>query len=730
MNRLRHPLLLLLLFSLWAPYSLAQQQDISLIKDRIVVDLMATPIADSQVADIMARMTADGSFRNINYDDLSRTASFPHGGHTRDLVYLAKAYKNKKSGYYRNKALKDHVVRGLDFWVKHDFVGDNWHDNQITTPTNLGDLMLIIGNELPPELVAKAQPMIGRANMNASGARPSGDRIVIAGILAKNLLFINDYQEFDKTIKIIEGEMKFATGERGMQHDYSFHHRVDRVNNTTSYGYGKYANAYGEWSYYVAGTRYAFAKGQINQLVDYYLDGIYKQMVYGIYEDISVKNRSISGKATFRPQSTLEIERVLVSTEYRKAELEEIIRLRKGEAKPSASFAKFFWQTEHFVFQRPRFYTTVRMFSTRNRNMEEPYNGPGKLTHHRADGTNYLMLKGDEYHNIWPVYNWQKISGTTTLQKPQLPGPDDIQKEGLTDFVGAVTDGLYGAVVFDFKSPHDQVEAKKSWFFFDDEYVCLGADIESKPDLPVLTTVNQALLRSEVSMMQNSTRQSVPKGSRTLDRVKWVHHDNVGYIFPEPATVGLSNQTETGRWSDITDQKNISKDLVSEDVFALWFDHGKKPAGSSYQYIVVPGVTEQQLSETAGTNRSIDILANTRDLQAVMHRKLGISQLTFYRAGVMAVEKGINVGMDGPGMAMLKMQDGRLNELTLADPSRKLNRMLFSITGTYQNRGENYRTIVDEKQNRTLFVIDLPQGVYAGKSVHLKFGTGTTELRK
>ena len=52
--------------------------------------------------------------------------------------------------------------------------------------------------------------------------------------------------------------------------------------------------------------------------------------------------------------------------------------------------------------------------------MQVPYNGPGKPTHHRADGANYLMLKGDEYHNIWPVYDWQKISGTTIVQKPEL----------------------------------------------------------------------------------------------------------------------------------------------------------------------------------------------------------------------------------------------------------------------------------------------------------------------
>ncbi len=707
------------ILALLASHCLAQN-DLKIIKERIVADLMETKISDSAVEGLMAKMNQEGSFKGINYKDLSRTAGFPQGRHTSNLVYLAKAYKSKTSRFYRSKPLKLLIEKGLKYWVENDFVGDNWHNNQITTPTNLGDLMLVMGDELPKDLVAKAQPMIFRANMNASGARPSGDRIVIAGILAKNLLFQGDFKEFDKIIKIIEGEMKFSTGQRGMQHDYSFHHREDRVNNTDSYGYGKYANAYGEWSYYVAGTPYAFSKEKINQLVDYYLDGIYKQMVYGVYKDVSVQNRSISHKATFQPQGTLEIERVLVSTDYRKDELEEIIKLRKGEAKPSASFAKFFWQTEHFVFQRPNFYTTVRMFSTRNRNMEVPYNGPGKTTHHRADGTNYLMLRGDEYLNIWPVYDWQKISGTTIVQKPQLPGPNEIQKDGLTDFVGAVTDGMYGAVVFDFKSPHDPLSAKKSWFFFDEEYVCLGSGISSISDFPVATTLNQVLLRSDVSIMQNGTRQGIPKGSRALQNVKWVYQDKVGYIFPQPAMVNLSNQAETGSWAAITDEKNVSDEAVSEEVFTLWFDHGKKPDGASYQYIVVPDVTEAMLNESSLNNRSIEILANTPALQAVKQTKLGIAQLAFYQAGTAEVEKGVTIGLYSPGMAMLKMQKGRLSELTLADPSRKLSQIRLTVSGIYKTRGDNYRTTVDEKQNSTVFIVDLPQGVYLGKSIRLK----------
>ncbi len=690
--------------------------DFDIIKKRVVDELMKNQVNDRTVEDILSRMLPDGSFRGIQYQDLTREGGFQHRHHTSNLVDLAKAWSTRRSKYYRSKKLRERIITSLKYWVDHDFVGENWHDNQISTPTNLVNLMLVMGNDLPQDLVSKAQPMIGRAHMNASGARPSGDRIVIAGILAKNLLFLGDRDEFDKVIRIIEGEIKFNTGQRGMQHDYSFHHRVDRVNNTTSYGYGKYANAFGEWSYYVANTRYAFSKEKINHLVDYYLEGIYKQLVYGVYVDVSVKNRSITQKSDFHPLGTLEIERLLVSTDYRKDELEEILRLRRGEAKPSRSFAKFFWQTEHFVIQRPGYYTTVRMFSTRNRNMEMPYNGPGKPTHHRADGTNYLLLRGDEYHDIWPVYDWQKISGTTVMQKTKLHGPDSIQLDGLRDFVGAVTDGIYGAVAFDFKSPHDMVEAKKSWFFFDDEYVCIGTNVNSRPGIPVATTVEQVLLRGDVTIAQGGETKKLPRGDRKLENVKAVHQGRVGYVFPEPVSIHLSNQEESGRWSDITDQKYISTELVKKDVFKLWFDHGKSPDSASYEYIVVPNVDTSELLRTKDDNRGIEVLARNGNVHAVLNRKLGIAQMAFYRAAEVTVSEGVKVRMDSQGMAMIKMQNGRISELAVSDPSRKLDRLLISLPGMYETGAEGVTSLFREKERNTLLIIDLPRGVYRGST--------------
>ena len=188
-------LLTILFFTPFFTLIYAQTDDFQIIKDRVIAELMKTPVNDDQVRTILANMNEDGSFKDINYVDLSRTAGFPHRRHTYDLVSLAKAYKTPTSKFYQSEKLKKRITQSLKYWVDHDFFGDNWHNNQISTPTNLVNLMLVIGDELPKDLVNGAQPMIGRAHMNASGARPSGDRIVIAGILAKNLLFMGDREK-------------------------------------------------------------------------------------------------------------------------------------------------------------------------------------------------------------------------------------------------------------------------------------------------------------------------------------------------------------------------------------------------------------------------------------------------------------------------------------------------------------------------------------------------------
>jgi chondroitin AC lyase len=395
-----------------APLVAQAKSDLEEVRQRVVIGLVKPDVDDAEVGSLIATIRDDGTWPGIDYKDVSRTG-FEHRVHSENLVLLARAYKKQKSRFYQDDVAKTALELALRNWVDNDYFCDNWWHNQIGTPNHLVSVMLIIGDELPSDLVQKAQPIIGRAHLDASGARPSGDRIKIAGILAKNLLFINAVEQFEEVIKVIEGEIKFVAGlggrygysfrrdqgglgvsaanGRGMQYDFSFHHRTDGVNNTLSYGLG-YADAFVEWAVYVAGTQYSFADERLEHLVDYFLDGICKTAVYGKYPDAGVKNRSISRQGALKAYGAKTAEGLLLTTDYRRDEIQEIADIRNSGNKPTRSHATFYWQSEHFTFQRPSFFTSVRMYSTRIHNMEQPYNSEGLLNHHRGDGTNHISI--------------------------------------------------------------------------------------------------------------------------------------------------------------------------------------------------------------------------------------------------------------------------------------------------------------------------------------------------
>lgn len=717
----------------------AATSDIETIRKRIVDELMKPAVDDAKIESSINTFKDDGTWQGINYEDVSREG-FENEIHLVNMVNLARAYKTKSSKYYGSKKVKSVVESALRNWVDHDYFCENWHPNQIGTTGNLVTVMLLMGDELPKDLVEKAQPIIGRANLNASGARPSGDRIKIAGILAKNLIFIGDYKQFEEVLKVIEGEIKQVDwiGEkygygyfkmesglgtkkyegRGIQFDNSFHHRVDGVNNTLSYGFG-YADAFVEWAVYTAGTQYEFSGEKKEQLVDYFLDGICKMSVYGKYPDFGAKNRSISRSGALRAYNAKMAENLLLTTNYRRNEIQEIADIIKKDAKPTLSHATFYWNTEHFSFQRPNWFTSVRMYSTRNYNMEVPYNSEGLLNHHRGDGTNHISLTGDEYYDIAPVFDYQKIPGTTTMQKPALTAPDEIQKLGLTDFVGAVTDGLYGAVAFDFKSPHDPLCARKAWFFFDDEYVCLGAGISGKSELPVVTTLNQCLLRSDVTISSGNKKSVIAKGEKEFENIDWVFQDGVGYTFPKPSTVNIRNMETTGSWWIVNKQNDSPKGEVKMDVFKLWFNHGDRPSDASYEYIVVPATSVEKMEQNNSKN-NIEMLSNTPEVQAVKNLGLNICQVVFYKTGDIQVSGKFKLISDNPGIVMLKMEGEKLSEISVSDPNRELLKFRLSVSSKIVAHGENFVSVWNETEGASEISIDLPQGNYAGKSVTIK----------
>ena len=715
----------------------ATNRDFEIIRRRVVNTLMEPPVNEARVKELITTLRNDGTWEGINYEDVRREA-FQHTRHLSNMLLMSRAYKKKGSSLYGRKELKNAINLSLNYWLKNNFICDNWWNNEIGTPDVITAMLLILDKDLTPEQIEKASVITSRSHINAAGARQSGDRIRIAGIQAKNMLFKRDVKTFEMLVKVIEGEIRFVpTNQRGMQYDYSFHHRDDRVNNTLSYGLN-YAEAFIEWTTYLNGTQYQLSGKAINQLIDYYLDGICKQMVYGKYPDPATANRDISRPGDGGAMSPLALEQLMAVTDYRKSELQAIADVRKNKAKPDFSFGKFFWLSEYYVHQRPNYFTSVRMFSNRNANMEEPYNSEGLTNHHRGDGTNYLSLTGTEYYNLAPVNDWQMIPGTTVLQKPALPSENEIQKYGAMDFAGAVTDGIYGAAAFDFISPHDPLRARKSWFFFDNEYVCLGAGIHSDSNLPVVTTVNQCLKQGETvynigsgtgrkQTLQGTAGENIieqkPAAGQILpneqNRINWALHGGVGYIFPEAANVHISAETVTGNWFTINRQTTIPKDEVSMDVFKLWIDHGNRVNNGTYQYIVMPGAGEDRIA-AAWQKPAVTVLSNTPDMQAVWHNTLNMLQVVFYKNGSIQLSGKYRLTIDSPGIVMVRAEKEGL-ALSVADPSRKLGKIHLSVNMKIEKKDQQVNAVWNDKKGESEITIDLPQEAYAGQSVTIKF---------
>ena len=370
--------------------------------------------------------------------DTTRTG-FQHSVHLENMLDLARAYKKQGTNFFQNADVKKTVSSALDFWLAHDFICQNWWWNEMGTPNWMINTLLVLDDDLTDKQKTEGAKIASRASLTGVGARAGGDFVPIAGMIVKQGLFKRNDSIVGKALQVMADQIKITT-DRGIKPDLSFHHRVDNVTSIHTYG-TNYVSSFAYWTVKTAGTTYKLPVESLKLLIDFYLDGVCKSMAYGIYADPGAKNRDLSRKGDLGPEDTSIPENLLKSSDYRKKELEEIIKIRKGEKKPDKTWDGYYWWSSYFVHQRKNYFASVRMYSSQQMNVEVPHNEEGLKNHHFADGSNFLSRTGREYIDIFPVWDWQKIPGTTVVQKPALPHWNQIVKKGLTDFVGGVSNG-------------------------------------------------------------------------------------------------------------------------------------------------------------------------------------------------------------------------------------------------------------------------------------------------
>lgn len=612
-----------------------QDADIDSIRNRLLRDILAQDIRPGSVHAWLSDQLPDGSWPGIDYVDTSKTG-FQHRIHLERILSLSIAYRKPGSAFLGNEKVRMAAVRALGHWVRKDYICQNWWWNEIGTPDLMIRSLLVLDDALEPSLRDAAFRIARRASLDTGfGARPGGDLIKIAGLLGMQGLYRRDSATVQRVVRVMAGEIHTTEG-RGLKPDMSFHHRTDKVISTLSYGLA-YPQTFSYWATLMRGTRFRFPDSAMQLLVDFFLDGVCKSMAFARIPDIAARNRDLSRPGDLLPFTDAIASRLAAVTDYRHGELMTIAEIQRGTRKPELSWNRYFPYSEYATHQRPGWYASVRMHSDRQeQNVEYPYNEEGLKMHHLPDGASYTQVTGREYLDIFPVWDWQKIPGTTVLQRDVHPDWREIQKKGRSAFVGAVSDGRYGAVAMHLRSVHDPLEARKAWFFFDDEYVCLGSGIRAASGLPIATTVEQCLQTGPVEVGQAGRVTRLKDGRHSLQEMDWIRHGNMLYRFPNKGRVQVQTGKATGTWRSINHQDWATDGIVQRDVVKIWFEE-KEPVNDTYAYIVTPltGKNVMESSRPAAPFASSETIRPSRPSSRVhwaSYRRSSMSPRSFGRA--------------------------------------------------------------------------------------------------
>src|SRR5206468_7078239 len=123
----------------------------------------------------------------------------------------------------------------------------------------------------------------------------------------------------------------------------------------------------------------------------------------------------------------------------------------------------------------PGYYLSAKIISKRTFGTES-LNGENCKGYYLPLGATNILTHGNEYQNIYPVWDWTKVPGTTAGTNNDSTTLTNYLY-GTNNFGGGVSNGKAGVIAFD--GNYRGVRAKKAYFFINNQMLCLGAGISS-----------------------------------------------------------------------------------------------------------------------------------------------------------------------------------------------------------------------------------------------------------
>ncbi|MDR2982235.1 MAG: polysaccharide lyase beta-sandwich domain-containing protein [Puniceicoccales bacterium] len=592
----------------------------------------------------------DGSWPDIDYDSQACSGWQP-SHHVSRMALLAAEARHRPE---HRAELVAAVHRAFGFWIKHDFKCPNWWYNNIGIPKRIGICGLLLGEELTPdEKSYLANTIFPRAKIGMTGQ----NKLWLAGNTLMSGLLQQDSTIIKTASETIWQEIEISAKE-GIQADFSFHQHGAQQQ------FGNYGMAFAvevtRWANILRNTEWALPPERLAVFRNYMLEGQAWVSWRGRMDISSCGRQFMPNSPRDKARTIAQAMSECVYFDPTGAEgYHGFVKRNQPGATNDLVGNKFFWRSDYMVHRFPDFCATLKMSSNRVIG-SEIVNSENLSGYHIADGATYFYGEGDEYAEIFPVWDWQQIPGTTTsLGKLPSAGISRVKR----DFIGGVSDGKYGIAVLDYG--RDGIAARKSWFFTKDAVFCLGAGINSETNDAVVTTIEQCLLHGEVTGAKGGKVNKL--GRNEKGPFQWIRQGRFQYTILSEAPVEIRAEPITGHWDRVFKNPATPKDEVTLPIFKLWIPNGVHPKNAAYAYAV----------SLVGTTPTGKLIANTPEHQVVQLDETTWG-IVFWEKGSFRADNSKTLSVDKPCVVIWNLRTG---EIHLSDPTQKLKEITIS-TGT------------------------------------------------
>lgn len=637
----------------------------------------------------------------------------------RHLEVMATAYAAKGCKFYHNRILKESIIEALEVMYIYGYnerkvMVANWWNWDIGIPQALGNVIILLFNELPRDYIEKQLTTLERFNPTPF-AVPGGPKMTGANLLDTAVVSMlkGMIGECEKALvearDAISEVLPYVTSGDGFYVDGSF----------IQHGNVPYAGGYGAVLMECMAKLLFILEGTPWQVIDPLIQNVYNWITesfaplyhQGAIMDM-VSGRGVSrqelddhkrGRAIIMPMlelsyiapsdKALEIQRFIkdniiqdktYENYYTGLKVIDILNIKrllqdeKVQARQAYGLHKVYSSMDRVVHHRKEWAIGISMFSSRIDNFEYG-NGEHSKGYHTSDGM--VSLYNDDQSQFadhyWPTADMMRLPGTTTDQSIGSVVDWKGFRSNQNWVGGTSIDNRFGISGMSLEMEKTSLRAKKSWICLADKIVCLGSGITASDNQLVETIVENRKIK------QDGDNKLIINGEEVVERlgqeavfnqVRWAWLEgntvggcsHIGYYFPKQTDIRVIREARKGSWKDI----NVggSEKIICKNYISLAISHGENPSNETYSYILLPNSSLESIA-TYKIEEEIEIIANSDKVQGVRYYPEALLGINFWEE---AEVNGIYAAQ--PCTCMVRAIKDEL-ELVIADPTQKQGRL-------------------------------------------------------